>query len=231
MTASISSSGTAPAASAPSVVVTSSPSWSVVVSLSVMVTGPPRRPALLRCAGWLVDLPLTQTYVHALRWCSDAASTYPRYGPANRAQTPAATARRASSKREAPADVPLLQPARWPPAGDRPQRSEARAPGPELRTFAPADTVSRPPQVAAGWSSQVARRAHNPKVAGSNPAPATKIGRRLEIEPASFFLPLVVVPTPVAAPSVHLRRAFRSVDTAVRAPDVPAAVDGHAALP
>ena len=27
----------------------------------------------------------------------------------------------------------------------------------------------------AGWSSQVARWAHNPKVAGSNPAPATKI--------------------------------------------------------
>ena len=26
----------------------------------------------------------------------------------------------------------------------------------------------------AGWSSQVARRAHNPEVAGSNPAPATK---------------------------------------------------------
>src|SRR5690349_14295667 len=26
----------------------------------------------------------------------------------------------------------------------------------------------------AGWSSQVARWAHNPKVAGSNPAPATK---------------------------------------------------------
>ena len=25
----------------------------------------------------------------------------------------------------------------------------------------------------AGWSSQVARRAHNPEVAGSNPAPAT----------------------------------------------------------
>ena len=29
------------------------------------------------------------------------------------------------------------------------------------------------PLYAAGWSSQVARRAHNPKVAGSNPAPAT----------------------------------------------------------
>jgi hypothetical protein len=28
----------------------------------------------------------------------------------------------------------------------------------------------------AGWSSQVARRAHNPKVAGSNPVPATKYG-------------------------------------------------------
>ncbi len=28
----------------------------------------------------------------------------------------------------------------------------------------------------AGWSSQVARRAHNPKVGGSNPSPATKGG-------------------------------------------------------
>ena len=27
----------------------------------------------------------------------------------------------------------------------------------------------------AGWSSPVARWAHNPKVAGSNPAPATKL--------------------------------------------------------
>ena len=27
----------------------------------------------------------------------------------------------------------------------------------------------------AGWSSPVARRAHNPKVVGSNPAPATKL--------------------------------------------------------
>src|SRR5437764_10028997 len=30
----------------------------------------------------------------------------------------------------------------------------------------------------AGWSSQVARRAHNPEVAGSNPAPATAKGAR-----------------------------------------------------
>src|SRR5918994_981051 len=33
---------------------------------------------------------------------------------------------------------------------------------------------------AAGWSSQVARRAHNPKVAGSNPAPATPESRSVE---------------------------------------------------
>ena len=29
--------------------------------------------------------------------------------------------------------------------------------------------------VVAGWSSLVARRAHNPKVVGSNPAPATNL--------------------------------------------------------
>jgi len=31
------------------------------------------------------------------------------------------------------------------------------------------------PASVAGWSSLAARRAHNPKVVGSNPAPATKI--------------------------------------------------------
>ena len=31
----------------------------------------------------------------------------------------------------------------------------------------------------AGWSSLVARRAHNPKVVGSNPSPATKIITRV----------------------------------------------------
>ena len=34
----------------------------------------------------------------------------------------------------------------------------------------------------AGWSSLVARRAHNPKVGGSNPLPATKIKSRAYIE-------------------------------------------------
>ena len=35
-------------------------------------------------------------------------------------------------------------------------------------------TIRVGPNADAGWSSPVARRAHNPKVAGSNPAPATK---------------------------------------------------------
>src|SRR5690349_22784767 len=39
----------------------------------------------------------------------------------------------------------------------------------------------------AGWSSLVARRAHNPKVAGSNPAPATR-KRRGACVGASFLL-------------------------------------------
>ena len=30
------------------------------------------------------------------------------------------------------------------------------------------------PAIDAGWSSMAARRAHNPKVTGSNPVPATK---------------------------------------------------------
>ena len=36
---------------------------------------------------------------------------------------------------------------------------------------------------AAGWSSSVARRAHNPKVAGSNPAPATNEKARKHMFP------------------------------------------------
>ena len=41
----------------------------------------------------------------------------------------------------------------------------------------------------AGWSSLVARRAHNPKVVGSNPAPATKkILKILRIGPVGPFL-------------------------------------------
>ena len=39
----------------------------------------------------------------------------------------------------------------------------------------------------AGWSSLVARRAHNPEVVGSNPAPATKSPAQ-RLRPLSFFL-------------------------------------------
>src|SRR5690242_15076495 len=39
----------------------------------------------------------------------------------------------------------------------------------------------------AGWSSLVARWAHNPKVAGSNPAPATKWERRPKAKSSLFY--------------------------------------------
>ena len=39
----------------------------------------------------------------------------------------------------------------------------------------------------AGWSSLVARRAHNPEVVGSNPTPATMGAARLNLK-APFFL-------------------------------------------
>jgi hypothetical protein len=32
----------------------------------------------------------------------------------------------------------------------------------------------------AGWSSLAARRAHNPKVTGSNPVPATRFGKAVD---------------------------------------------------
>ena len=43
----------------------------------------------------------------------------------------------------------------------------------------------------AGWSSSVARRAHNPEVVGSNPAPATK--QRENIEISMFFLFVFII--------------------------------------
>ena len=45
---------------------------------------------------------------------------------------------------------------------------------------------SRVTFVFAGWSSPVARRAHNPKVVGSNPAPATMSLKFLETKFALF---------------------------------------------
>ncbi len=39
--------------------------------------------------------------------------------------------------------------------------------------------------LSAGWSSLAARRAHNPKVVGSNPTPATKVSKK---PPLGLFL-------------------------------------------
>ena len=40
--------------------------------------------------------------------------------------------------------------------------------------------ISRVARLGAGWSSPVARQAHNLKVVGSNPTPATKTKNRIE---------------------------------------------------
>ena len=48
--------------------------------------------------------------------------------------------------------------------------------------------------IGAGWSSLVARRAHNPKVVGSNPAPATRFiikASDINLFEAFLFLPLL----------------------------------------
>ena len=45
--------------------------------------------------------------------------------------------------------------------------------------------------VCAGWSSLVARWAHNPKVEGSNPSPATNFFNWLRIPPALLPLQLL----------------------------------------
>ena len=42
----------------------------------------------------------------------------------------------------------------------------------------------------AGWSSLVARRAHNPKVRGSNPLPATSKNKGLGVSSKPFFMSL-----------------------------------------
>jgi hypothetical protein len=50
----------------------------------------------------------------------------------------------------------------------------------------------------AGWSSPVARQAHNLKVAGSNPAPATNLFNALDEKPVAFE-------NPCAAPVPQLK--------------------------
>jgi hypothetical protein len=57
-----------------------------------------------------------------------------------------------------------------------------------MKVAKPSDQVPKSlgERLVAGWSSLVARRAHNPKVVGSNPAPATNYKNRLM---AGFFMP------------------------------------------
>ena len=73
-------------------------------------------------------------------------------------------------------------PCRWPSPTDRsghgskPKKAKKTSAGIALDRTRREGRV--PPSNAAGWSSLVARRAHNPKVVGSNPAPATKAERQ-----------------------------------------------------
>jgi hypothetical protein len=54
------------------------------------------------------------------------------------------------------------------------------------------NTKMRPAMTDAGWSSLVARRAHNPKVVGSNPAPATKLSSNSQLNIANLKLSLLL---------------------------------------
>ena len=50
------------------------------------------------------------------------------------------------------------------------------------------------PEIDAGWSSPVARQAHNLKVAGSNPAPATNDFNDLAVVLGHFFWKMPITP-------------------------------------
>src|SRR5688500_19781127 len=65
----------------------------------------------------------------------------------------------------------------------QPARAEGAAP---VHPLGPAGTVVH---TDAGWSSSVARWAHNPEVAGSNPAPATTTEARPRWGRASVLRP------------------------------------------
>ena len=64
----------------------------------------------------------------------------------------------------------------------------------------------------AGWSSPVARRAHNPKVGGSNPSPATKIETRTTDLVVRVLFCLLVDSHPTRNPGFPIR-FFRRIST------------------
>jgi hypothetical protein len=74
----------------------------------------------------------------------------------------------------------------------RPKTRESRSP-PNLKSARTRRPPLRSPHAtipAAGWSSPVARQAHNLKVVGSNPTPATKISNRISSLPQRPGAPL-----------------------------------------
>ena len=60
----------------------------------------------------------------------------------------------------------------------------------------------------AGWSSLVARRAHNPEVVGSNPAPATK-----NLQLVGLAGELFVIPGCVFDPGLNLSNKISICNT------------------
>src|SRR5215213_3192364 len=90
-------------------------------------------------------------------------------------------------------DAPLLEQRREVPAG----RASPLLVHHELRHAVDAtERLHYPDTSAAGWSSQVARRAHNPKVAGSNPAPATRKPASRQAGFRLFGQPVCATPLP-----------------------------------
>jgi hypothetical protein len=70
--------------------------------------------------------------------------------------------------------APAKPPAKPPAEPNARTSSQRQSPQQKPQTRGRANKAPKPTPLPAGWSSPVARQAHNLKVAGSNPAPATK---------------------------------------------------------
>ncbi len=135
---------------------------------------------------------------------------------------------------------PARSPNSWAASGEAQVRYRLRAQVPRRGTHPPpAQAVLADPATpcyrlayAAGWSSQVARRAHNPEVTGSNPVPA--IGRSPLMERASLVRALhSQLARGINRASIHIVRLLpRPVSTLrrpPRRPDPPAHRIAHGA--
>jgi hypothetical protein len=71
--------------------------------------------------------------------------------------------------------APAKPPAKPPAEPNARTSSQRQSPQQKPQTRGRANKAPKPTPLPAGWSSPVARQAHNLKVAGSNPAPATKL--------------------------------------------------------